>query len=333
MIKTALCSYGMSGEVFHAPLIEFNPNLVLSVVLERTKNKAVLRYPNIKTVRTFEEILDDESIELVVVNTPNQLHYTMAKAALEAGKHVVVEKPFALHVEQGEELIALAKRKNLLLSVFYNKRFEGDFLIIQDLIRKNILGKISYFEAHFDRYKPEIGVKKWKEENIEGAGILWDLGPHLIDQALLLFGIPVEIKNDLRIEREGGKVIDAFDLELIYSDKKVKLSAGMLVQHLGPKYILKGDKGTFTKYGVDPQEQMLKDGVTPADVNWGLDKVNQWGELELNEKGSSQIEIPKGFFEDYYTNIYATIAKKETLLVDAQQGLEAVKIISDIVNR
>jgi scyllo-inositol 2-dehydrogenase (NADP+) len=331
MLKTALCSYGMSGEVFHAPLIHFNPNLELSVVLERTHNKAIQRYPNIKTVRSFEEILSDKTIELVVVNTPNQLHYPMAKAALEAGKNVVVEKPFTLNSKQGEELIALANKKNLVLSVFHNKRFEADFRMIQEFVQNKSLGEITYFELHFDRYKPKIGVKKWKEENVEGAGILWDLGPHLIDQALLLFGAPSEIKSDLRIEREGGKVIDAFDLEFIYPDKKVKLSAGMLVENLGPKYILKGTIGEFVKWGNDPQEQMLKGGLTPADKNWAFDNTHQWGELTLNGEKPKRLEIPKSFFENYYQNVYAAIKGEGNLLVQAEQALDIIKTIEQIL--
>lgn len=331
MVKVALCSYGMSGEVFHAPLISSNENFKLSAVLERTKNNAIQRYPEVKTLRFFDEILQDSTIDLVVVNTPNQLHYSMAKMALEAGKHVVVEKPFTLNSKEGEELIALAKEKNLVLSVFYNKRFESDFFTISELIRKNILGKITYFEAHFDRYKPEIGVKKWKEENIPGAGILWDLGPHLIDQALLLFGLPLDTESDLRIEREGSKVVDAFDLNFIYADKTVKLSAGMLVNTPTPKYILKGEKGTFVKWGVDPQEQMLKEGLTPKDKNWAFDQKLQWGELTINGQEPQRVEMPKGFFENYYLNIFEAISQGKPLLVSAEQGLDSVKIIEQIL--
>src|SRR6476469_8358943 len=196
-IKTAICSFGMSGKLFHAPFVDVNPGFELYSVLERTKNLALEIYPNIKTFRTLEEMLSDNAIELVIVNTPNATHYEYAKAALNAGKHVIVEKPFTVHSPEAKELIALAKEKKLQLSVYQDRRYDSGFLTIKKLLDEKLLGDITEAEIHFDRFKEELSYKAHKEEAKEGNGIVYDLGAHLIDQALQLFGMPNAVFADI----------------------------------------------------------------------------------------------------------------------------------------
>lgn len=326
MLKAALCSFGMSGRVFHAPVITDCSAIELSVILERTKNESLERYPNAKIVRSFDDIIEDSTIDLVIVNTPNQLHYPMAKAAIEAGKHVVIEKPITITVTEGHTLTNLAKEKNVVLSVFHNKRFEGDYLYVKELLENNILGDIQSAEFRFDRYRPEIGPKKWKENNLPGAGILYDLGPHLIDQALTLFGKPNTINHQLRVEREKGQVTDAFDLDFKYDDFTVRLGASMLVETLGPKIKIEGTKGSFIKYGADPQEAQLINGLSPKASNYGIDNENQRAELTI-DGSTNEINLPKGSYLDFYNNVADVILNNALPLVEPEEALKVMRII------
>ena len=331
MIKTALCSYGMSGRVFHAPVIAACKNINLAVILERTKTESAERYPNAAIARSFEEIIHDSSINLVIVNTPNQLHYPMAKAALLSGKHVVIEKPISTTVQESEELVQLASQKGLHLFVFHNKRFEGDYLYIKALLEANTLGDLKHVELRFDRYRPEIGPKKWKEDKLPGAGLLFDLGPHLIDQALTIFGKPNHIKSDLRIEREHSQVTDAFDLDFEYETFTVRLGASMLVNTPVPKIKIEGSKGAFIKYGADPQESQLINGLTPLSPNYGIDNSQQ-AELTINNQ-TSKVILPKGNYLDFYNNVAEVILNKKAPLVKLDEALEVMKIIEECNSR
>lgn len=326
MLKAALCSFGMSGRVFHAPVISDCSTIELSVILERTKNESLERYPNAKIVRSFDEILQDSTIDLVIVNTPNQLHYSMAKAAIESGKHVIIEKPISITVAEGKNLAQLSKEKGVVFSVFHNKRFEGDYLYVKELLVTKTLGDIQYAEFRFDRYRPGIGPKKWKESDLPGAGILYDLGPHLIDQALTLFGKPKEIDHQLKIERENGQVTDSFDLDFKYNGFTVRLGASMLVENLGPKIRLEGSKGSFIKYGADPQEAQLISGLNPNDLNYGIDKESQRAELTINGV-SSQINLPKGSYLDFYNNVADVILRNAVPLVKPEEAIETIEVI------
>ena len=263
-IVVGLASFGMSGRVFHAPFIEKNPNFRLKLILERNKNRSREEYPRAKIVRSFSEILEDNEVELVIVNTPTYLHYEMTKLALLAGKHVVVEKPFTATSKEGEELIQISRSRNLLLSVYHNKRLEGDFKTIKTLLRENRLGTLINFQIALHRYKPEIGPKKWKENDFPGAGLLYDLGSHLIDQCLHLFGWPLDINADLQIQRKDGEVVDYFCITLKYNGFNAIILSDMLTKENKPTYTIVGTKASFVKYGKDPQEIRLSKGR----VNW-----------------------------------------------------------------
>ncbi|MGB3617015.1 MAG: Gfo/Idh/MocA family oxidoreductase, partial [Catalinimonas sp.] len=274
-ITTGLVAYGMSGRVFHAPFLHTIPGFRLKTVVERHRNESQARYPDVAVVRSLNDLLADAEVELVVVTTPNHLHYDDARRALEAGKHVVVEKPFVENPTQAEALIALARRQERLLMVYQNRRWDGDFLTVQKVVEQEMLGDLLRYEAHFDRYAKEIrtGGRVWKEETAGATGALYDLGTHLIDQALVLFGVPRAVEADLRAERPGSRIHDAFDLVLDYGHgrPRVVLRASVLVREPAPRYTLHGTAGSFLKWGLDPQEARLKAGRWPDDPTLGVE--------------------------------------------------------------
>ncbi|HSZ71946.1 MAG TPA: Gfo/Idh/MocA family oxidoreductase [Cytophagaceae bacterium] len=326
-IVTALASYGMSGQVFHAPFIEAHEGFQLKYILERTASLSKLRYPQAIIVRSFEDILKEEEVELVVVNTPNQLHAPMAKQALQAGKHVVVEKPFSITVNEGKEVMNIARQQYKSLNIYHNKRFEGEFKTVRELIKNETLGRLISFETRFDRYRPEIGTKKWKEEDVPGAGLLYDLGPHMIDQVLVLFGWPNAVTADLQKQREGSQVIDYFHITLHYDQHDAIVTAGMFAQGPVVKYLIKGDNGVYTKYGADPQEALLKQGISPTTYDWGKEASSQWGKITNTQGEESFVPTLAGTYMDYYEGVYQTIRAGAAPLVRVEEALDTIGII------
>lgn len=333
-IVTALASFGMSGEVFHAPVITSLPHFYLKTVFERSSEKAVQIYPWVKTVKTFEAILTDPEIELVIVNTPNLFHYSMTKLALLAGKHVVVEKPFTVSIAEGEELIQLAKDKQLVLSVFHSKRYETDFLTLQSILQENKVGKPVELHWHYDRYRTHITHKKWKEDAVEGAGVLYDLGVHLIDSATQLFGQPTTITAHLRTLRIGAGAPDYFHIRLGYADTDVYLHASTMVREKGPHIALHGTLGSYQKYSNDPQEEQSKSGIRPGDANWGIEAESQWGILHAEIEGDvfrKPFQSKKGGYENYYIAIADSIRNNASIPVSAEQALQNIRIIHNAI--
>jgi predicted dehydrogenase len=329
-INTALCSFGMSGLVFHSPFLTINPHFNLYAVWERTKNLAEEKYPFVKTYRTLEAMLADELVELVIVNTPNYTHYEYAKKSLEAGKHVIVEKPFTIDVAQANDLIEIAKKQNKILSVYQNRRYDSDYKTIKNVVSENLLGELVEVEMHFDRFREELSPKKHKETPSPGAGVLYDLGSHLIDQALQLFGKPEKIFADIRIIRPQSKVDDYFELLLYYPKLRVRLKASYIVREALPGYILHGLKGSFIKPKTDVQETLLKEGVIPGKKDWGTEPESEKGLLHTEIKGKEVIEFitsEQGNYNDYYNAIYEAIRNNQPLPVTAEEGAEVVKII------
>lgn len=329
-IKTALCSFGMSGRVFHAPFIHLHPGFELYAVLERNKNLAEAKYPGIKTFRALEAMLADDAIELLIVNTPNNTHYEYAKLGLEAGKHVLVEKPFTLSAEEAQKLIDLAKKKNKKLTVYQNRRWDSDFKTVQDIVNKKLLGKIVEAEIHFDRFKPGLSPKIHKELPGPGTGLLYDLGSHLIDQAIQLFGMPGKVFADVRIVREISKVEDYFELILFYDNLRVKLKGSYLVRDPLPAYILHGSKGSFIKPRADVQETELQAGKSPADADWGTEPEIGKGLLHTEIDGyltRGYIPSLKGNYMEFYEGLYKAIRQNELLPVTASEGMHVIRII------
>jgi predicted dehydrogenase len=330
-INTALCSFGMSGLVFHSPFLSVNPHFNFYAVWERSKNLAAEKYPGVKTYRSLQAMLADELVELVIVNTPNYTHYEYAKKSLEAGKHVIVEKPFTIDVAEAEELIALAKKQNKVLSVYQNRRYDSDYKTIKKVLSENLLGELVEVEMHFDRFREELSPKIHKETPGPGAGILYDLGSHLIDQALQLFGKPEKLFADIRIVRPQSKVDDYFELLLYYPKLRVRLKASYIVREALPGYILHGLKGSFIKPKTDVQETLLKEGVIPGKKDWGTEPETEKGLLHTEIKGKEVIEFiisEQGNYNDYYDGIYEAIRNNQPLPVTAEEGAEVVRIIN-----
>lgn len=329
-IKTALCSFGMSGKLFHAPFISADPAFELYAVFERTKQLAQAVYPHIKTYRTFEDLLLDESIDLIVVNTPNATHYDFTKQALLAGKHVVVEKPFTTEVHEAEELVALAKSKNKVLAVYHNRRWDSDFKTIKKIISEGSLGQIVEAEFHFDRYKTELSPKIHKETPGPGTGALYDLGSHIIDQALYLFGMPEAVFADIQIIRPASLVDDYFELLLYYADKRVRLKGTYIAREPVPSYIIHGTKGSFLKSRSDIQEASLLAEHSPTEKDWGVEPSSEKGLLHTEIDGKvlrEHVGSEAGDYKEYYHQIQQAINEEKPAPVTAKDGLNVIKII------
>jgi scyllo-inositol 2-dehydrogenase (NADP+) len=330
-INVALAAYGMSGTVFHAPLIASHSGLHLKKVLERSGSQRTKeKYPYVNVVNDYGKILDDKEIELVVVNTPEHTHYELSKRALLAGKNVIVEKAFTTTSKEAKNLIDLAKKNGKVLSVFQNSRFHGDFLTVRKVIENKLVGKLVEMEVHYDRFRNFIRENSWKEDAETGAGTLYNLGSHMIDQVLVLFGMPKSLYGDIRIQRPGGKIDDNFEVIMNYDDIKVSLKTSYLVREQGPRYILHGTEGSFVKYGADPQEAFLKAGKSPLLPEYGIEPEEQWGKLNSQLDGlhfEGKIETLKGSYLDYYNNIYDAIRKNKDLLVKPEEAMRTIQVI------
>ena len=329
-IKTALASYGMSGQVFHGPLLKVQPGFQVVKILERSQNLSKVTFPEAKIVRSYDEILADHKIDLIIVNTPDHLHHKMTLQALEAGKHVVVEKPITLTVKEGVEMVQLAREKNRILTVFHNRRWDSDFLTVKNILEEHRLGQVVEYEAHFDRYKEKIGVNSWKENPVSHTDVLYNLGSHLIDQALVLFGWPKALFADLRKVRPGSKVIDYFHIHLYYPDFKAILKTSYQVREPGPKFMVHGTLGSFIKYGTDPQEDALKSGRLPKDPGWGKEEKRFYGILNSGLPGYEYNGPLPGFPGDYpgfYRNLYNVLIQKAELSVKAEEALQVIRLI------
>jgi len=329
-VNTALLSFGMSGQVFHAPFLHVLPGFNFSAVWQRGEATANEKYKDVLVYKTLESLLENKDIELVVVNTPNVTHFDYAKAALLAGKHVIVEKPFTVTSKEGEELIALAKEKNKLLSVYHNRRYDSDFKIVQETLQKGVLGPVVEAEFHYDRYKPELSMKAHKEVAKKGTGALYDLGSHLIDQSLQLFGKPKSLFADIRTVRPFSQTDDYFDLLLFYPNHRVRLKCSYLIREALPAYILHGEKGSFIKTKSDTQETALIAGKLPDDENWGSEPEGEKGLLHTAINGEvvrENVAAPNGNYADYYQGIYNAIKKGTPLAVTAPEGLDVIRVI------
>ncbi len=334
VINTALCSFGMSGKVFHAPFIHLHKGFNLYAVWERNTKSAAAVYPGIKSFDSLDEMLLDDSIDLVVVNTPNYTHFEFAKKALLANKHVLVEKSFTVTVSEAEELIQLAKDRNRQLSVYQNRRYDSDFKTVQKIFADGQLGKIVEAEFHFDRYNLNLSPKKHKEAVNPGSGLLHDLGPHLIDQALVLFGMPQSLFGFLRIQRPLSVVNDYFDMLLFYSSLTVRLKASLVVKEQPVAYSLHGTKGSFVKVRADIQEDELKKGSLPLAKGWGTEPLAEQGILNMMQDGEqirTTVATEQGNYGDFYNSLYEALTNGTSLPVSAEEGLNVMRIIEAVL--
>lgn len=333
-IRTGLAAYGMSGQVFHAPFISTNPHFELTAITERSKDLSCAKYPDACIVRSFEELIHMQQLDLVVINTPDSTHYDYARRALEAGKHVIVEKPFTTTVEEAEELVALAATKGLTLSVYQNRRWDSDFLTVKEILSNGLLGHLVEFESTFPRYRNFIKPNTWKETGESGGGLTYNLGAHLIDQAVQLFGMPEAVFADIATLREGGKVDDYFIIHLLKPSKapevKVTLKASYLMCENEPRFVLHGREGSYVKYGLDPQEADLTEGMLPDAPHWGEEDKSIWGILHTEKDGKAvrrQYPSLPGNYAAFYENVYQHIRHGEPLQSDAGEVAGVIRLI------
>ncbi len=329
-MKTGVVGFGVAAQFMHLPFLVTNPEYQLQAILQRRGDEAGEKYPSVKIVRSLDEMLADESLELIIITTPNDTHYDYARRALEAGKDVVLEKPFTITSSDAKKLIVQAEKKERILSVFQNRRYVSDFLTIRKLLNEKAFGEPVEFEAHYDRYRPERRPNAWREQNIPGSGILYDLGAHLIDQAFCLFGLPGYITADIRIQRPDARATDYFELWLDYDFLKIILKAGMLVREPGPRYAIHGMQGSFIKYGEDPQEALLRKGILPTTKDWGREPEADFGLLHTEIDGviiKEKYPSLPGNYGGFYTDLYNTIRKGEPLKVKPEHGFNTIRLI------
>ena len=326
MINVGLVGYGLAGSVFHAPLIGSVPQLRLSKVVTSRRDQIATDLPGVAAVPDIGDVLADPFIDLLVIASPTANHFEHARAALHAGKHVVVDKPFATTAREADELLALAESQGLILTVFQNRRWDGDYLTACHSIEQGWQGKVFHYETHFDRFRPQIKAG-WREEPKPGSGILYDLGAHLIDQSLHLFGMPRAVTADIIAQRAGAKVEDYFHLVLDYAPLRVILHSATLVPHPGPRFTVHGDGGSFLKYGLDGQEDALKQGLRPGDQQWGADQPEYYGELTPAGGTSRKVETLRGGYEKYYELLAACLLTGSPPPVDARDSRNGLVVI------
>jgi len=321
-IRTAIIGYGLAGRSFHAPLIRSTEGMKLVAI----GTSRAVEIPDGVRIGAPAELIADPQIELLVIASPNQSHFPLAEAALLSGKHVVVDKPMCVSADQAERLIAVAARSERLLTVFHNRRWDSDFLTVRRLLASGKLGRVLLFEAHWDRFRPAI-VERWREKPRPGSGILYDLGPHLIDQALVLFGQPDRVSADLAAQREGSEVDDYFALTLHYGPARVILSATSLVAQPRPRFSIHGTAGSFVKFGLDPQEDQLKAGVDVLAPDFGVDKSLQ-GTLTTADGISNAVPSERGEWLNFYRAAVAAIVDggpPPVMPEDAMAGLQIIE--------
>lgn len=320
----------MSGRVFHAPFIHLHPGFKLKGSWERSKQQIQHHYPLTKSYGSLEEVLSDPEVDLVIVNTPTYTHYEYARKALKAGKHVIVEKAFVANTKEAIELDQFAKKQGKKLSVFQNRRWDSDFKTVQKVIQEGLIGELVEARFGFLRYKPELSEKLHKEQPSPGAGIIKDLGAHIIDQAIALFGMPKSVFADIATTRPGSQVDDYFDILLHYDLLRVHLKSGYYFREPGPSYILHGTKGSFLKSRADVQEDRLQAGEKPDAADWGVEPKEEEGLLHTeadSEVARKRIPTLPGNFMTYFDGMYRAITEGTAEPVTAQDGINTMKII------
>jgi scyllo-inositol 2-dehydrogenase (NADP+) len=327
VIEVGLVGFGLAGKSFHAPVISAVPGLHLAAIVQRTGDEAAKLYPDAKVVRSLDELLAISAIQLVVIATPNQTHFPFATKCLQAGRDVVVDKPFTTTLAEAVELYQIARKYGRVLTVYHNRRFDADFHAVRGVLASGELGRVIRFESFYDRFRPSAKPGAWREKPEPGSGVLFDLAPHLIDQALNLFGTPVSLCADIRIEREGFATDDAFDLFLRYPGSlRVQLSATMLAATTRPRLRIFGTRGSLVKMDFDPLEPTLRAGPIPPDGSWVLEKEENMAELTIVDNGKTVTrKVPStGDWRDFYANVRDVLLKKAELIVTPTQVLNVM---------
>ena len=327
LLNVAVIGYGMAAKVFHTPLISSVRGLRLSHIVSTKPDVVKQDWPGVGVLVTAADAFAHPEIDLIVVATPNDSHFDLAQRALAAGKHVVVDKPFTTSVAEATELAALAKKSGRVLAVFQNRRWDGDFLTLRALISEGRLGEVTHFESHYDRYRPLVR-KRWREQPGPASGIWYDLGPHLVDQALQLFGTPEGIHADLEMQREGAQTVDYFNVTFRYGRGRVILHASSLVRGDLPRFIVHGRAASYIKYGMDTQEEALKRGVRPGGADWGVDPRD--GVLLTREEdveSSAAVPTLPGYYPGYYEAVRETILRGAVNPAPAEYGVLVMRVL------
>ena len=320
----------MSGKLFHAPFFEAHPGYELSAIVERNNTDSRERYPTSKLYRSVEELCADKELQLIVVNTPTHLHFEQAKLVLQAGKNMVIEKPFAVTVKEAEELTALASTNNLFISVYQNRRYDGDYHAVKNVIEKGLLGEIREVEIRYDRYRPHYGGKPHKEGEMRGAGIIYDLSPHLVDQAIQLFGFPEAVFADLIKMRDDVGVPDYFELLFYYDRLRVRLKASCIARESTYAYTLHGMKGSFLQQRSDMQENELLAGTKPSLESWCPAPSSPDGLLHTEINGEvirKETTSTPGNYMGYYDDVYKALTGQGPNPVPPADGIRNMRII------
>jgi scyllo-inositol 2-dehydrogenase (NADP+) len=336
MVRVGLIGFGLAGQAFHAPVIRGVPGMELACILERRGTRAREKYPEVRVARTLDELLADKEIQLCVVATPNDSHFEYAQACLLAGRDVVVDKPFAPTLAESEKLVQLAKERGRSITVYQDRRWDGDFATVKKIVASGKLGTVAEYECRFDRFRLEPKANAWRERADQpGAGVLFDLGPHVIDQALVLFGEPRAITASAFCQRETSQVDDAFDVCMDYANSGSGLRAmgraRIIAYAPGPHFLIHGTKGSFVKYGMDPQEARLRAENCPDGLDWGADwgveAEELWGTLSLVGEPSVKVKTERGDYRGFYANVREAIEKKATLDVTPEQALRTMRAV------
>jgi scyllo-inositol 2-dehydrogenase (NADP+) len=331
MTDVGLVGFGLAGRAFHAQVIRATPGLRLAAIVQRSGNEAAEKYPDVRVVRSVAELLGISEIRLVVIATPNETHAPIARECLEAGRDVVVDKPFATTLAEARGLVELAGKLGRLITVYQNRRYDGDFQAMRQIVADATLGRIVRFETNYDRFRPELKAGAWRERSVPGAGILFDLAPHLIDHALVLLGLPEAVTADVRVERAAAEVDDAFDVMLHYpGGMRAVLRSTMLAAVARPRFLLHGARGAFLKQTFDTQEINLRNGITFGSVGWKAEPEKDWGVLTIVENG---VETRRGVpsapsdYRDYYANVRDAILGKAELAVSPAHALNVMRVL------
>ena len=326
-IRVGLIGYGYASKTFHAPLIAGTPGMALAAVSSSDATKVHADWPSVPVVSEPKHLFNDPNIDLIVIPTPNDTHFPLAKAALEAGKHVIVDKPFTVTLSQARELDALAKSFGRVLSVFHNRRWDSDFLTVKALLNEGTLGEILFFESHFDRFRPQVR-NRWREQAGPGSGIWYDLAPHLLDQAVNLFGLPVSMTVDLAQLRPGAQTTDYFHAVLSYPQLRIVLHGTMVAAAESARYILHGTRGSFVKFGLDPQEERLKNGERLPQEDWGYDmRDGVVTRVEGEERVEETLLTIPGNYPAYYAAIRDALNGTGDNPVPASQAIQIMELI------
>ena len=330
MIRVGLIGFGLAGQAFHAPMIRGVEGMELACVLERHTNHAKQRYPEVRVARTLEEMLSDKNINLCVVATPNDSHYSYTKDCLEAGRDVVVDKPFTPTMREAEELLELAARRGRLITVYQDRRWDGAFMTVRKLIAAGAVGQVAEYEARFDRFRLDAKPGAWREQaDFPAAGVLWDLGPHLLDGAMVLFGEPETITATAMRQRPTSTVDDAFDVFMQYPSVRASLRARIIAYAPSHHLLVHGAEGSFVKYGMDPQEEILRGPNYPDGLDWGadwgLEPEERWGVLSRVNEAPLKVKTERGDYRGFYANVRDAIEKKAELDVPPEQALRTMR--------